>query len=228
MKTYDQIVAELDAKIPREAVSERDAGQGRSLSYLAGHYVIDRLNKVLGQGAWSYNINELRLVHSGEVNGKHVAHYVSIISFIAKLADKVAHFEEVGYGDGMDARNPGKAHELAVKEAITDAIKRAAKNLGMSMGLALYDKDQSNVQEAEPAPKAAPRIASTSTPASGPDKEKLIKKIGLTGRILMDKKVLTLDQLKQKLTEKGVDRKEDLTFTNAEALDKELSALLGA
>jgi recombination DNA repair RAD52 pathway protein len=56
-------------------------------------------------------------------------------------------YGDVGYGDGSDKTNPGKAHELAAKEAVTDALKRCAKNLGMSMGLALYDKTQENVDE---------------------------------------------------------------------------------
>jgi hypothetical protein len=61
-------------------------------------------------------------------------------------------FSDYGYGDGTDKTNPGKAHELAIKEAVTDGLKRCAKNLGPVMGLALYDKDQTDVKEAETKP----------------------------------------------------------------------------
>lgn len=152
-KTKEQIIAELDAKIPRSVVSEREGGAGRSFSYLKGHYVIARLNEVLGQGNWSYITEEVRQVYAGEINGKHHAHYIAIVRLEAPGLGSI--FSDVGYGDGMDKFNPGKAHELAAKEAVTDAMKRAAKNLGMSMGLALYDTEQTNVDDSEETAKPA-------------------------------------------------------------------------
>jgi recombination DNA repair RAD52 pathway protein len=236
-KTYESLVAELDAKLPREAVMERDAGQGRRLSYVSGAYVIDRLNKTIGQGNWGYKTDELRKVHEGEVNGKFVVSYISTVTLTATLVDRTVSIQDVGFGDGMDARNPGKSHELAVKEAVTDAIKRCAKSLGMSLGLALYSKDQENVDEGEPEVKPTspaklnavklvePEAAPTNAEST---RQKLIKRIGLTGRILMDKKVISLDELKSKLKLYGVSAKEDLLLNQAEMLDKDLTALLGA
>lgn len=142
----------LDAPLARDCVSEREGGNGAKLSYVSSFYVIDRLNKTLGQGSWSYDTQEMRLVHSGEIAGyggktKHVAHYVAKVSLHCNIAGRDAIFSDYGYGDGSDAKLPGKAHELAVKEAATDALKRCAKNLGMSLGLALYEKEQNNVDE---------------------------------------------------------------------------------
>ena len=51
-----------------------------------------------------------------------------------------------GFGNGFD-QDPGKAHESAVKEAESDAMKRAAMTLGYRFGLALYDKSQAHVQQ---------------------------------------------------------------------------------
>ena len=57
------------------------------------------------------------------------------------------------------AQNNLPGYNTKAKEAVTDALKRAAKNLGMSMGLALYDKEQVNVDDGEeqeqPAAKSA-------------------------------------------------------------------------
>lgn len=154
-KTYEQIVAELDSKIPRDVISQRDAGNGRSLSYLEGHYVIDRLNKVLGVGKWAYGA-ELTKVFEGTVKDKfdkdvfttsYIAKVRMVVTIGSETKEVTTEFVDVGYGDGSDKKNPGKAHELAVKEAVTDGIKRCAKNLGMSMGLALYSKDQENVDD---------------------------------------------------------------------------------
>src|SRR4051812_31969840 len=49
-----------------------------------------------------------------------------------------------GYGSGID-KDIGQAHESAIKEAETDAMKRALMTFGNPFGLALYDKDQANV-----------------------------------------------------------------------------------
>jgi DNA repair and recombination protein RAD52 len=169
----EAIRSELNAKIPRDAIAQRE-GVGRKLSYLEGWYVINRLNEIFGQGNWAYETEEMRLVHTGEVEGRsgssHVAHYVAKVKLRVRLADgKGVEFSDFGYGDGSDKQNPGKAHELAGKEAVTDGIKRCAKNLGMSMGLALYDKTQENVDDGEdtdsrPAPKSAPAPAAAQGP----------------------------------------------------------------
>lgn len=144
-KERSKLVEQLEAKIPRSVISKRDGGGGRKLDYLEGWYVIDRMNQIFGVGGWSYVTDEMRLVHQGEVDGKHVAHYVAKITVRAAGTA----FSDFGYGDGTDKYNPGKAHELAVKEAVTDAIKRACKNFGKSMGLALYDKTREFVDEEE-------------------------------------------------------------------------------
>lgn len=156
-----ELKEKLDAKIPRSAISSRSAGGGVQLDYLTGYYVIARLNEVLGQGNWEYTVEDLTKVFEGEVNGKFATSYIAKVGLTAKLKPNIpaepdnyvarlnnaAYFSDYGYGDGTDKTNPGKAHELAVKEAITDGVKRCAKNLGMSLGLALYDKTQENVED---------------------------------------------------------------------------------
>src|SRR5205085_8683411 len=59
--------------------------------------------------------------------------------------------EGVGAGHGIDV-DCGQAHESAIKEAETDAMKRALMTFGNPFGLALYDKEQANVAE-EPSAK---------------------------------------------------------------------------
>lgn len=159
-KTIEQIREELDAKIPRDAISARDAGfGGKKLSYLEGWYVIDRLNKVFGQGNWDYSTDKLDKTFEGEVNGKFYVSYVATVSLnVTFPGNETCRFTDVGFGDGQDGKNPGKCHELAVKEAVTDGIKRCAKSLGMSTGLALYDKSQENVEDEAPAAKPSVNV----------------------------------------------------------------------
>lgn len=132
----------LDEKIPENAIEHRNQG-GREVSYLSGAFVIDRLNQVLGHLNWGYGITELKCVYEGKTEQSSGEVYA--VSYIAKIklhaaTEVIATYEDVGYGDGFDKKNPGKAHELAVKEAVTDGIKRCAKNLGRSLGLELYLK----------------------------------------------------------------------------------------
>lgn len=148
----EEMIAKLNAKIPRSVVREREGSGGKSFSYLEGHYVIDQMNQIFGQGNWAYMTEEIRCVHTGTVEGKygpsHTAHYIAKVRVeVPALGHAI--FVDVGYGDGSDKQNPGKAHELAAKEAVTDALKRSCKSLGMALGLALYDKEQTNVAEAD-------------------------------------------------------------------------------
>lgn len=149
--TKTDIQKELDNNIPKDVVSTREGGGGKSLLYLETWYVIDRLNQVLGQGNWGYSTQTLTKVFEGEVeqySGKVFStSYTALVNLWVTVGENSTNFIEVGYGDGTDKKSPGKAHELATKEAVSDALKRAAKNLGRSMGLALYDKTQEYVGE---------------------------------------------------------------------------------
>lgn len=53
--------------------------------------------------------------------------------------------EGSGFGFGTGS-NPGEAHEGAVKEAETDAMKRALVTFGNPFGLALYDRTLASVR----------------------------------------------------------------------------------
>lgn len=260
-KTYEQVIEELDAKIPREAVSIRDGGGGRELSYLQGWYVIDRLNKVLGHSRWAYQ-SEVTPVHSGVVKdryGKDVftQHYIARVRLLYTLPDGTQNeYSDYGYGDGSDKTNPGKAHELAVKEAVTDGLKRCAKNLGMSMGLGLYDKAQENVEDTNGTSKVvregasigdqggqpgrgeviqraggeSERVQPNEKPSSKkPTKEQIFEAITDTSYVAIAKKKVTIEDLKAKLkNDYGVDNKEQLAYPKAQEFLTYLKGVVNA
>lgn len=144
-RTKIEIDSMLDEKIPRSVVSERDGGGGRKLSYLEGWYVIDRLNRIFGPTGWSKNILEIREVVNKTPRGEFPAYLVKLALTIHNEGYPIV---KEAYGYGSD-KSPQNAHELAIKEAVTDALKVAAKDLGMSLGLALYDKTQEFVDDEE-------------------------------------------------------------------------------
>jgi DNA recombination protein Rad52 len=159
MKT--DLQKQLDENIPEDVISTRQGSGGRTLDYLETWYVIDRLNQVLGQGNWSYT-SEVTCVHNGSVKTQsgetNSVHYIARVRLVVLFGEQSSEFTDYGYGDGTDKNNSGKAHELAVKEAVSDGLKRCAKNLGRSMGLALYDKTQEFVGKTELENKEVPVI----------------------------------------------------------------------
>lgn len=143
----------LNDDLPTRAIASREQA-GRTFSYVEGWWVIDRLNAIVGPGEWSYDC-EPRLVVEAERDGgtdrngkpKGMRWHVT---YTAKCTLRVggAVIGDHGAGHGVD-KDQGAAHESAIKEACTDALKRCAKSLGRSLGLALYDKEQAHVVEPE-------------------------------------------------------------------------------
>lgn len=149
MKISDKQTQLLEAKLDRANVRTREQA-GQTLSYVDGHYVISRLNEVFGHTAWSTRVVELTVCHSGvNEKGNATVSYLARVELTVHSGDMFNQTEDVGFGHGSDKR-PGVAHESAAKEAVTDALKRCARQLGPSFGLALYDKEQKDVEDNEP------------------------------------------------------------------------------
>jgi DNA recombination protein Rad52 len=241
-KTIEQVEKEANAKIPREAVSTRSGGGGKELSYLESHYVIARMNEVFGVMGWDSETVELRLVEGfyTQKKGQEIIK-VPCPAYIAKVrvaavvrTDDGGYMKVVkeGYGFGSDKSglNP---HEMAVKEAESDAFKRAARQFGMSLGLALYDKTQENVENT-PQPKAAATraptaskagAAGTTAPATS-SREILLKSITETSKVVVALKKKTADELRTLVKEKfNVDNKEALNDNQAKELLTTLEAI---
>lgn len=253
-RTVLEIETLLEQKIPRSVVQQRDGGGGRSLSYLSGHYVIARMNEVFGPFGWATDVKSIEVVHQGtfEKYGKpvHSVHYRAMIRLVVQGPDGIAtEHTDCGYGDGSDKENIGKAHELAMKESITDGIKRCAKNLGGSMGLFLYDKDQPNVED-EPEGKSTPVSppATVSTPGiqtrglaklasdlqapekdkkpGAPDRAALLSLIKNASSVAISLKKSTADELRGIMREKyGAEDKEQLTNDQAREFGQYLKNL---
>jgi len=153
--TRAALEARLMENLPGSAVSKRQGG-GQMLSYVDGFYVKDRLCQVFGPLGYDVQVTDLKMVADYMVNEKHRVNYTCLVTLY--IHDMGISKQDVGFGQGID-KDLGKAHESATKEAVTDALKRAATHLGRSMGLALYDKQQRYVEGAvakKPAAKKKP------------------------------------------------------------------------
>lgn len=134
-------IEELKKKLnPNSIKTRRQAGF--ELSYIEGWHAIAEANRIFGFDAWRRET--LYMVENHEPyennNGKHV------VSFRASVRVTVGDIyrDGVGFGSGI-ANSIQDAYEGAIKEAETDAMKRALMTFGNPFGLALYDKDKKNV-----------------------------------------------------------------------------------
>ncbi len=143
-------VSKLSEKLDNRFVKSRPGG-GMQLSYIEGHHAIREANRIFGFGLWDRRLEELTLVYEGEKetnSGKRWSvSYIAKVQVIVQVPESKEPIvrEGVGAGHGF-SRNPGEAHESAVKEAETDGMKRALMTFGNPFGLALYDKDKTEVE----------------------------------------------------------------------------------
>jgi DNA repair and recombination protein RAD52 len=132
---------------------------GTTLSYIKGDHAIREMNRIFGYGGWSRRTlrNEITETHTYQ-NCKKVDMFeacaVAVVDLTVETEGGMIMRSGTGFGNGMcKAGGMHKdAYEGALKEAETDAFKRACVTLGDQFGLALYDKKQRHVRKPEVIP----------------------------------------------------------------------------
>ena len=144
--------AALAAPLNRANVQTRSQA-GRSFNYLEGWVAIREANRIFGFDGWQRETIELRCVSESQRPIGRDQKPGWGVTYIARVRIRLgsqangAHSlvrEGSGAGHGIDV-DLGLAHESALKEAETDAMKRALMTFGNPFGLALYDKQQRQV-----------------------------------------------------------------------------------
>ena len=136
----------LSAKLNAKHVRTRDKG-GKRLSYIEGWHVIAEANRIFGFDGWDRQTVATQCVWKGTKQGREGCAYIARVRIKVRVGDIVICREGHGSGHGW-AVLPGEAHESAIKEAETDATKRALATFGNPFGLALYDKERKGVRGA--------------------------------------------------------------------------------
>jgi hypothetical protein len=140
----------LNAPLDRAFVKERSQS-GRSFSYIEGWHAIAEANRIFGFGGWHRETVDIRLVNERSRKIGRDGRDGWAVSYVVRVRVIVGDVirDGMGAGHGIDS-DLGLAHESAIKEAETDAMKRALMTFGNPFGLALYDKEQRQVVEAQP------------------------------------------------------------------------------
>jgi len=143
---WNKISAELNKRL--DPANIRPAKQfGPKGDYIEGWHAIAEANRIFGHDGWSYSLKDVKCVSERprEIGKNKTPGYA--VSYIASIYVDVmggVRREDVGAGHGYDV-DCGLAHESAIKEAVTDALKRALRTFGNPFGLALYDKTREGV-----------------------------------------------------------------------------------
>ena len=123
----------LKEPILAKNVKERDGNKAGTfqLAYVEGWHVIDEANRIFGFDGWSSETIETTCVQNDP----------NFVTYIAKVRVTVGDVirEGTGAGHGNQKSGIGNNHEAAIKEAETDARKRAFMQFGYQFGLSLYD-----------------------------------------------------------------------------------------
>ncbi len=164
--TTEQIAA-LAAPLDRSKVKQREQGRSK-VSYLEGWQVIAEANRIFGFDGWQRETVETRCVAERERSIGSSGRSGWGVTYTARVRIQVGPLvrEGTGAGHGIDS-DLGQAHESAIKEAETDAMKRALMTFGNPFGLALYDKQQREVSD-RPSPGHTPRPGGPSPVAPAP------------------------------------------------------------
>jgi hypothetical protein len=144
------------------------------VSYLEGWQVIAEANRIFGFDGWQRQTIAVRCVAQAErLIGRDQkpgwgVTYTARVRVTVTAGGLVPLVREgSGAGHGIDV-DLGQAHESALKEAETDAMKRALMTFGNPFGLALYDKAQRQVSSAAGQGDGAQRSGGQRPPVSRP------------------------------------------------------------
>lgn len=129
---YEQLMKPLN----QSRIAKRQGGGGRSLSYLEAWDVKAHLIRIFGFGGWSWDVISVEQAFESDIGGKWNVGYRVAGRLLIPILDCT--YTEAAVGSATLPQR-GEAHDMAVKTAESDAIKRAAINLGTQFGLSLYN-----------------------------------------------------------------------------------------
>jgi DNA recombination protein Rad52 len=161
MGLRDDQLAALRAKLSAKDVHTKVVN-GFSLSYVEGWYTIAEANRIFGFDGWDRETVAAECVWHGTTQNVPAAAYIARVRVRVHSDGTPVVRDGSGFGTGTGS-TPGDAHEKAIKEAETDAMKRALATFGNRFGLCLYDKEQKGLGKRGGAKPAR----SAEIPASG-------------------------------------------------------------
>lgn len=125
-------------------INESRVKERKGMAYLETFDVIAHLTRIFGFEGWSKEVEYAPIYEekrTGDKTGWDVAYSAKCrLTIYDPSGNPVSVHEDVATGQAQNQPSRGDAHDLAIKSAVSDALKRAAKDLGNQFGNSLYDK----------------------------------------------------------------------------------------
>lgn len=126
-------------------VNPRRVGQVRGMAHMEAWDIRRQLIRIFGFGGYSIDTLALDLVAERENKTGERSRWTVVYRAQVRLtvydADgkELSHWEDGAAGDSVNQPSLGDAHDMAMKTALSQAMKRCATNLGDQFGLSLYN-----------------------------------------------------------------------------------------
>jgi hypothetical protein len=160
--------------------------QKQGQSHMEAYDIRAHLNRIFGFGRWSGDVIEMVLIAENHGTNKSGKPAVTVVyragyrlTVRALNGEPLASYTEYASGDAQNfpAYSLGDAHDFAMKTAESQALKRAAINLGDQFGLSLYNKGSLGplvqvtlaMPDADPSKEGVDDNAPEVTPEEEPD-----------------------------------------------------------
>lgn len=135
-KQYEQLLKPLNPV----RVSQREQA-GRKFTYLEAWDVKAHLIRIFGFGGWNWNVTAAELAFEDKTDKGTWNVGYKVIGNLTIPCLEYCSYTEAAVGSATLGQR-GEAHDMAIKTAESDALKRAAINLGTQFGLSLYNNGQ--------------------------------------------------------------------------------------
>jgi len=133
------VEAALALPLDPAIVQQRRGKKGRTFSYIEGHTAIDQANAIFGYGGWGFELageiiyRAVKLVDTKTGEASTAEYYAAPVRVTAFGAPPRT---DIGFASVND--DDVDAHEVAMKGAVTDGMKRALRSFGDRFGNGLY------------------------------------------------------------------------------------------
>jgi DNA recombination protein Rad52 len=138
----EMLAARLNGRMVRERTQN-----GQVLAYIEGWFAIAEANRIFGFDGWDRETVSVRCVWEGVRQGRYACAYLAQVRIRVRAGGTMVIRDGHGAGSGTGS-TPAEAQESAIKEAETDATKRALVTFGNAFGLCLYDREQKGLRRA--------------------------------------------------------------------------------
>lgn len=167
-------LTEQQAAFLLSPISDKRVRNLRGMSHLEAWDVRRQLIRVFGFEGFTIETQSLDLVAERETKTGDRSRWTVVYRAQVRLTLRstdgraLTHFEDASAGDAVNQPSLGDAHDLAMKTALSQALKRCAVNLGDQFGLSLYnDGSQAPVVLRSLAYMGQPVDESEDVPVSG-------------------------------------------------------------